>query len=265
MKTSFFTIYKIELIKLIKRKDWLAFLALVGISILFSTAIFTEGYLGAPNQSTVFWMNTQAWNSSALFISPLVAAFFASRIFASEIENGSILLYTNKYRNRGRLYTAKSLALSTFVTVTFVAMCLVNTAIYYLLSTSKSIYISGQFFGENVGMLLMGIIAIYLMSFLLASQFALFLGAYCKPTLSLGIVFLFVLVLHFSYRIPILNQLNPWYYVVRISNDISSTTEKVFVDTSKMAELFLSFLFLIAIYLIIFQFAGRRKFQNMDL
>jgi ABC-type transport system involved in multi-copper enzyme maturation permease subunit len=265
MKTSFFTIYKIEVIKLIKRKDWLALMALVGISILFGAAVISNGYKGISNQSALFWIYTQAFNSSALCFTPLVFAFVASRILASEIENGSILLYTNRYRNRGRLYLAKSLALTSFTAITFLAMCLVNMAVYYILVVQNPAIASGQFFGENTAMLFWGLFTLYLSSFILASQLSLFLSVFCKPTPIIGIMFVVVLVLHNTFKIPLLYNLNPWYYVVRIGNDIAATTKKVTVNYSEVSSLLIAFVLLTAICVILFNLLGKRKFQKMDL
>lgn len=265
MKTSFFTIYKIEVVKLIKRKDWLALMALVSISILFGAAVISNGYQGISNQSALFWIYTQALNSSVLFITPLVFAFVASRILASEIENGSILLYTNRYRNRGKLYLAKSLALVSFTAITFLVMCLVNMAIYYTLVVQNPAIASGLFFGENTTMLFLALFTLYISSFILASQFALFLSAFCKPTPVIGIMFLVVLVLHNTFKIPVLHNLNPSYYVVRIGNDITATTEKVAVNYSEVSNLLISFVLLAAICVILFNLFGKKKFQKMDL
>lgn len=265
MKSSFYTIYTIEIVKLIKRKDWLTLLALVSISILFGAAVISNGYVGVSNQSALFWIYTQAFNSSVLCFTPLVFAFVASRILASEIENGSILLYTNKYRNRGRLYLAKSLALTAFTVITFFVMCLVNTAVYYVFVNRNPVIASGRFFGENTVMLFLGLFTLYLSSCILTSQLSLFLSAYCKPAPVIGIMFMVVLILHNSFKMPVLYNLNPWYYVVRIGSDITATTEKVAVNYSEVGRILAPFVLLSAICLILFNFLGSRKFQNMDL
>lgn len=265
MKSSFSTIYIIEVVKLIKRKDWLALLALVSISILFGAAVISNGYEGISNQSALFWIYTQAFNSSALCFTPLVFAFVASRILACEIENGSILLYTNKYRNRGRLYLAKSLALATFTVITFLVMCLVNMAVYYIFVIQNSAIASGQFFGENTAMLFWGLFTLYLSSFILSSQLSLLLSAYCRPAPVIGIMFMVVLILHNSFKMPVLYKLNPWYYVVKIGNDIAATTEKVAANYKEVSSILISFVLLTAICLVLFNLLGKRKFQKMDL
>lgn len=265
MKTSFFTIYKIEVVKLIKRKDWLALMALVSISILFGAAAISNGYKGVSNQSALYWIYTQALNSSIFCFTPLVFAFVASRILASEIENGSILLYTNRYRNRGQLYLAKSLALASFTAITFLVMCLVNMAVYYILVVQNPAIASGRFFGENTTMLFLALFTLYFSSFILTSQLALFLSVFCKPAPVIGIMFMVVLVLHNTFKIPVLHNLNPWYYVVRIGNDISAITEKVAVNYSEVSNLLIYFALLAAICVIIFNLFGKRKFQKMDL
>jgi len=119
-------IFFIEIEKLIKRKEWIILLALGGISILFASAIFTDSYVGATNQSAIYWVCSQIFNSSALFISPMVCAFIAARTLAGEIENGSILLYTYRFRNKQGMYVGKNLALSCFVALVYLVVAIIN-------------------------------------------------------------------------------------------------------------------------------------------
>lgn len=265
MKTSIFTIFKIEVTKLFKRKDWLVLLALIGVSILMGAAISSEGYTGVPNQSALLWASSQILNSSLLFITPLIFAFLSTRILASEIENGSILLYTNKYRNRGRMYLAKSLALLFFSIITLIIMFLVNIFIYYLLVNRSPVYASGNFFGENTALLWLSIVVIYLSSFILASQCALCLSSFLKPAPIIGIMFFITMLLHNTFKTPVFQIINPWHYVALIGADVNGTSDYYPVNWGETTGTLLSFFLLVAIYVLLFNFVGKRKFEKMDL
>lgn len=265
MKTRFSTIYKIELIKLVKRKDWLAMLALIGISILFGAAILSDSYIGEADQSALYWACSQVCNSSMLFVSPLVVCFVTTRILGSEIESGSILLYTCKYRDRSRLYGAKSLALITFTLMLFLVMFLANIIIYYSLITQNGEVASGQFFGHNSLLLVIGILAIYISSFLIASQLSLVLSVYLKPNTVIGIMFGLILVAHNTYKLPLIQKINPWSYVTYMFSDVIATTQVVDKDINNLSFTFLVFLLLTVIYLIIFNLVGIKKLCSKDL
>lgn len=265
MKIPFLTIYKIELYKLFKRKDWLALLALVGIGILFAAALLSDGYKGTESQSALFWIVTQMYNSSVLMVTPIVFAFISSRTLASEIENGSILLYTSKYRSRGRLYMAKSCAVLTFSVLTFAAMASINLFTYYTIAVRNPVYASGRLLGENTALLVMLMTALYFSSFFLVSQFALFLSAFFQPTPVIGISFAVILVLHNTFKVPFFQKLNPWYYVAWIGNDTASTAQALNSNIPGMLAFLAAFLVLAFIYAILFNLIGIKKFEHMDL
>ncbi|WMJ79416.1 ABC transporter permease [Clostridium sp. MB40-C1] len=265
MNTSLFTIYKIEMIKLIKRKDWLALLALVAISFMFGAAVLSSGYIGESNQSALYWVSTQIFNSSGILITPMIFAFICSRILASEIEDGSISLYTTRYRNRGRMYFAKNLATISFATITFIIVFIINIAIYYIFVCQNPTISSGKFLGNNIWALVIVLGAVYISSFILTTQFSLFLSAYLKPAPVIGIVFVIVLVFHNTFRVPYLQNINPWYYLIKLSDDVFSTTNQVVVNYSEKLNLFFAFILLNIIYIIIFNLLAVKKFKGSDL
>ncbi|WP_066499212.1 ABC transporter permease [Abyssisolibacter fermentans] len=265
MNTSIFTIYKIEMIKLIKRKDWLSLLALVAIGLLFGAAVLSDGYTGVSNQSTLYWLCCQILNSNMLFITPMIFAFIGARILASEIENGSILLYTTRYRNRSKFYIAKSLATISFATITFLLACVINIMIYYIFVCQNPAIASGNYLGNNTLSLVIALLAFYFSSFILTVQFSLFLSAYLKPAPVIGIVFGVALVLHNTFKIPYLRNLNPWYYLVNLSDDVFSTTSQMAANYSEKLSMSFLLILLIVIYSVIFNILGVKKFKSSDL
>lgn len=265
MNRSILNIYKIEMEKLIKRKDWISLVALIAIGMMFGVAVMSDGYVGMSNQSGLFWVCTQVFNSSILFITPMVFSFISANILANEIESKSILMYTNRFGNRKNMYIGKSVALISFATLTFIIICISNLIIYYVFVSNNPSIASGILIGENSIYLIIVTLMLYLASFILASQFSLFLSTIFKPTKVIGIVFLSTLILHNIYKVPVIRNLNPWYYIVRFSSDVISTTDNVVVNLNEKCELGILFLIVCFIYIIIFNILGVKKFKKLDL
>ena len=79
MKTPLALIVRIELIKFLKRKDFVAILGIVCIGFIFALNMRGEGYTGAENQSAVFWVTTQLLTVTSLFIGPIIMAFIGTQ------------------------------------------------------------------------------------------------------------------------------------------------------------------------------------------
>lgn len=265
MKTSFYMIFKIEMTKLLKRKDWLALLALAGINLLFGMAILSGSYQGPKNQSVLFWICTQILNASMLCFTPLIFSFMGARILSAEIENASILLYLDKFRNRKRMYAAKSASLLFFSVITFIFLFLINLATYYIVYFGNKSFFSNQFLGENTAGIFITMAILYVSSFLLTSQLSLCLGTFLKPTPVIGIMFLITMVCHNTYRLPVLRFINPWYYIVRIGGDICGTTQQISINWKQMTGSFGAFILLSIMYLILFYIVGSHNFKHKDL
>lgn len=265
MKSSLSLICKTELIKLIKRKDLLSILALVAISILFGMAVLSDSYIGESNQSAVYWVYTQLLNSSILFVTPVIFGFIGSRSLAAEIENGSISLYTIRFRNRKKLYIGKSLAAISFATLFFIITCIINIIIYYALVCRNSNIASGLFWSSNTLHIIISIIALYLTSFILSVQFSLFLSAFFKPTPVIGIVFIVTLILHNTFKIPYIRKLNPWYYIVSINESLVSTSQSIGINYTERLNYLIILVCLSLGYIFLFNILAIKRFKDRDL
>lgn len=54
MKTSIFLIIKIELLKFLKRSDWVSIIGFVCIGFIFALNMRGEGYRGVEDQNALF-------------------------------------------------------------------------------------------------------------------------------------------------------------------------------------------------------------------
>lgn len=265
MRTPIKVIWKVEMIKLVKRKDYLALLGILAIGILFATSILSDSYEGPHQQSALFWIVTQVSNASILFVCPIIMAFISSRTLAAELESGNISLLNTRVRNRKNIYLGKSLAVACFSVVLFIVTVLMDTILYYLMAAKSNGYASGKFFDTNTELLLCTLLAFFLFAYYFIAQYSLFLGAFVKPAISIGIAFFTVLLIQNTYKVPILKYLNPWYYVITIANDVISTTEAIGMSAIDMGMNVMKLLLLCIIYTLIFNLLAICKLKRKDL
>lgn len=230
MKIPITNICLMELKKMIKRKDFLTLLGILGIGLLFSVSIMTDGYTGAKQQSALYWITTQMLNSSILLIAPIILAYHGVQTMAQEIENGSLMLFDRQIRNRKRLYIAKSIALFIYCSLFFIVCLLIHFTIYFILVCKSDYYASNTILGNNSVLLLCVLFTLYLSTFLLIPQVVLFLGTFAKQGVCIGIIFLLILVAHNICKIPIIGLFSPWYYIIKLASDVLNTTETITID-----------------------------------
>lgn len=265
MKNNIWTVYKIELEKLIKRKDFLALLALIAVNLYFGITTLSSVYTGVSNQSAIYWLCTQIFNSSTLLINAMIFAFIGSKTLATEVESGSILLYTIRIKDRKSIYIGKSLALLTFVTLSFIFICLFNIIIYYIMVTNNANVASNSFLGNNTMYIVITIIMIYFSSFILVSQFALSLGSFLKSSQVIGITFIITLLCHNALKVPIIIYFNPWYYIKEFSKETIYVTEKVVINFSDKGLLVLHFSILCCVSLLLFNIFAINKLEKKEI
>lgn len=265
MKTPIKLIWKVEIIKLMKRKDYLSVLAILGIGILFAVSALSDSYVGPKEQNALFWTVTQILNASILFIAPIIMAFTGTRILSAELENGSISLLNYRIRNRKNMYIGKSLAVTGFGILIFFVAVASNIVFYYVFVCQNQQYAARHFTGENAQLLLYVLIATFFSSYLLVVQYGLFLGTYLKPTPTIGCVFFTVLVVHNTFKLPFIRYFNPWYYIIKLSNDVVNTTDKINTRDINMNSLLIIHILLCIGYGIVFNILGIRKLEKRDL
>lgn len=265
MKIPVTNICRIELRKMVKRKDLLSLLGILGVSILFAVSILTDSYVGAENQSADYWVATQMLNSSILLVSPMILAYSAVRTMAQEIENGSLKLLDQRIRNRERLYMAKAVALWIYSSMLFLASILIHILVYFLIVGKNDKFGSNHFFGENTTILICVMAAVYLSTFVLVPQIVLFMGTFCKQGICIGMIFMIILVAHNIYKVPVLGLLSPWTYIINLSNDVISSTDSIFMEPLYMIKNIIAQLGLCGIGSVICIYSGMNILRKRDL
>ena len=260
-----FNVYKIELEKIIKRKDIFILFIFLGISILIASSVLSPEYKDINNQSAIYWTCKQIFNSSIFMISPMLSAYIGTKMLSSEITNESIILYTIRIKDRKCIYIGKSLALLTFITIIFIMVILINLSTYYIIVVKNPLIASNTFWGENSIYIIITIIMLYISSFVLSAEFALFLGAFFNQTKSISIVFLVSLFLNNTFKVPFIRLINPLYYLIRFSDEITSSTGVIEINFSHKIILIALFSILFFIYICIFNIIGSNKFKRIEL
>lgn len=265
MEIPISNLIRVETVKLIKRKDWLSIAGIIGTGILFSASILTDSYVGAEQQSCLYWCTTQMLNSDILLIMPLILAYGGVRIMSQEIENGSFELFDQRVGERERLYLAKSVALWIYATLIYFASIMIHMIIYYMIVCKNKKYASGTVLGENTAILACVLIAIYLSTFILLPQIVLFFGTFCKPGSCIGILFVLVLLSHYIYKLPLVGLISPWKYIINLANDVVNTTNYIYMKPAYMLQNVLAQTGLCGIGSVISIYYGRMILRKRDL
>lgn len=265
MRIPITNICLMELKKMIKRKDFLTLLGILGIGILFSVSIMTDGYTGAKQQSALYFIATQMLNSSILLIAPLILAYHGVQTMAQEIENGSLKLFERHIQNRKKLYISKSIALFIYCSIFFIVCVFIYFIIYFIIVCQSEVYASNTILGNNTWLLLCVLFTIYLSTFLLIPQIVLFLGTFAKQGFCIGIIFLLTLVAHNIYKIPIIKFVSPWHYIISLANDVLNTTAAVPISPSFMAANVIAQICLCGVGSLICIYFGMNILQKREL
>lgn len=123
----------------------------------------------------------------------------------------------------------------------------------------------GNFFGNNVPELFLILIMNYVFTFLFIPQLALFLGAWLKPLVTIIAVFGITLVCTNTGTLDGVKYFNPMYYMVRMSNDVVSTTEAVAVKASESVFCICMQLILCIMLCLLFALVGAKRMRERDL
>lgn len=265
MNISIIDIVRVELRKMLKRKDFLSLIGILGIGILFSASILTDSYEGAVNQSALYWIVTQMLNSSILFIAPMLLAYCSVRTLAQEIENGSIRLLVERIPDRRRLYLAKSISLYIYSSLFFVVSIVIHGLVYFVIVSRNRIFANGSMLGENTNILLSILFCLYLSSFVLVPQVVLCFGIFFKPGIAIGIIFILIMLAHNSYKIPIAGMFSPWYYLINLANDVMNTTERIAMEPAFIIKNLMAQLGLCGMGSVISCLLGRNMLKKRDL
>lgn len=265
MKISVLRIIKIEIIKFLKRNDLVAVLGIVAVGFIYALSMRGDTYTGVENQNALFWVTAELLTTTILFIGPVIMSFVGTQMISAEIENKSILLFNVRIRNREKMYLGKSIALI-FISLLYFFMSVgILFAIYFLIADNNSLYVSGKFIGNNALELVCILFMVYMYAFFFLSQLSLFLGVRFKPLVTIVLTFCVTLFCNNVATYSLIRYFNPMQYVVRLADNVASTTEYIDVSCEERMFCVLSQFILCIVFFLLFNYFGAKKLNEKDL
>lgn len=224
MKAGTLELIRLELFKILRKKESYLFFAMWAIPLIYGWGFGTRNenfiYRGTEPNTALDWIQTMSSMCYQSFIFYIFLVIIAGRALGGEIDEGSLLMYIPRVNNRGRIFAAKLVALVLLATGTFLVYLAVSFAVYYLILTGLPHLASGEF-GHSVDStgLVLFVVMVYL-SFVLVAVLSLLLSLYLKPLLAIATATVIMLAVNIAAQIPPAAYVNPWYYLRRMLDSL---------------------------------------------
>ena len=257
-------IIKIELKKFIKRSDMIVIFGLVVIAFFYTINI--ENSIGTETgQSVLYWLANQMMLINALFIGPVIMSYIGAQFLAAEIDNGSVMLFEEKIRNRTKTYIGKNIAMIIVSTGLFVISGLIMFALYLYLIAKDSSFVSGIVVGKNEAELILLLIFIYSYTFFFIPQISFFLGTRFKPLPAIIICTGVVLLCNYALTFVPFKYINPYWGVMCITDMMLGDKSTFLKENMEVWQYGLMQAVLIFGYYAVLLFVGVRNFRKKDI
>ncbi|CAH2713688.1 hypothetical protein BACCIP111895_00842 [Neobacillus rhizosphaerae] len=256
------TVFLIEWKKIIKRKEILALFSMLAIPMLYSLGAYFNSSIIVFNSDTKeygfsFLVNMIVF-VKMLFIYFLITALFAAKSLGGEIENRSILLYTQRITDRAKIYKAKIAGLYSVVALITVFFMIFSIVMYYLFTVKREDIATAQFIkpDEFLGLLYVSI-GIVLLYFLVIS-FSMMLSTFLKSNTAIIIFCVVFIAFTFLGKFPVVKYISFEYYL----NGLMSITP---TDHTQLTINFILYTLLVGGFIVICNIIGIRSFSRRDL
>lgn len=254
----FLRAYKIEIIKLIKRKDTLMLWLMPLLSLLYAIGIATNStmvtYTIPQSIDALLFTSSMATLIHGIFIFYVIFAVITARTLSSEIEDKSILFYIPRIRNRNTIYNAKFFSLLTALTVSFLGFVLVTLIAYFTILVQRADIANGLWFSPGISLISIGWLLSVFLAFVFTMLLVLMLSTRFKTILSVCI-FLFVYVaLSFVVQLPYVKYFSPFYYITSIGQNNANDILLISLN-----------IILCILYSIVFNSIGKYTLSKKDL
>ena len=255
-------VWNIEFRKLLHRKDMWIMLTMFGIPALYSIGVFLNSsaivFNGHDKEYAMGFFLNMFFFVDSIFIYFFILSLIASRSLGGEIENKSILLYTQRINNRRRIYQAKVWSLITMVSLICIAFFFVTMLMFYIFAVQREDIISSQFIKkeEIVGLMLFFLSIVFIYIFTI--NISIMLSTLFKTNTAVIIFSIVFILFIFISKFPGIRYISLQYYTEQLSTiDLS--------NTSKVVTLFFANLGIFLIYSFICNFIGIKRFERRDL
>jgi hypothetical protein len=253
---------KIELFKIFRKKEFFILACMLILPIIFGLLMLTgtikSGNVGTGSLSLPGFAAVVFGFFEQLGVLGLLTGILAVSTLSTEIDNHHVLLYFPRISSRKRLYSEKILALTIAFTIWFFCFVFVACLAYWMLVFNGSGEVSGLMTDSVTLEWAICLLATYFYVVFIM-HFALFLGSYQKPTVSiiclLGLVYGGLLLS----KVPGLGHLLPIHYM-QAAMEVIGNNETVSVLTNYAISVALSLL-----YMAICSFLGRRRISRIEV
>lgn len=254
-------IWNIEFRKLLHRKDMWIMLTMFGIPALYSIGVFLNSsaiiFNGQDKEYAMGFFVNMFNFVNLIFIYFFILSLIAVRSLGGEIDNKSILLYTQRINNRKKIYQAKVWSLIAMVGLICIAFFIVTILMFYIFAVQREDIISSQFIkmDEFVNLLLLffSIVFIYIVTI----HFSVMLSTIFKTNTAVIIFSIIFILFNFISKFPGIKYSSPQYYTEELGN-LDLTHIQAFT-------LFGVNLVVVILYAFICNFIGIKRFERRDL
>ncbi len=251
---------RIELYKIVKRKDFWLMLSMIFIPIMYAVGLASNSssftYEGDGKVSAFGYASEMMIFVYMCFIYFIILSVCVIRSLKGEIENKSLLLYAQRVNNRKKIYSAKWTAYVILLFLIFAIFLMVSVAFYEIFLSGRGDIASGRLLQEGEAQRIVCSIASVLLCFIFTVSVALALGAYLKSFQAMGVYIFFWLGLMYIKEFTLVKYLAPIHYVEMI------------IDPEKNANITAQLLYL-AVFVTIVSVTGYalgcRKFVRSDI
>lgn len=254
---------KIELFKIIRKREFVVLMCMLCLPIVFGLLLFAGAIkstdVSAGALSLPGLMAVTVGFFEQLGILGIIVGIVAVSTLSMEIDNHNVLLYFPRLSSRKRLYVNKVLALSISFTIWFFLFLLICCFSYLFLFFFGSPEVSGLITDAYTPGWISSLFGTYVY-LLFIINFALFIGSYLKPLVSilclLGILFGSILL----HPVPVIGHLLPVHYMQVAMNHLSTKAGVPSVITNYAIAIAMSF-----IYTLVFTLLGRKRMASIEV
>lgn len=267
---------RLELFKLLRKKESYLLFTMWLIPLVYAWGFFSGSdsftYRGDHAISCLDWLQIMFAMLYQFFIFYVFVVIIAARSLSGEIDDHSILLYVPRVNDRRRLYAAKALSITAFVSLAVGVYLMVCIASYYGLMARVPRLASGEFwrYQDSPGVLLF-LVEVFL-SFVLVALVTLLLCTYLKPMLCVATTSVLLIAMTVLSQVAPVAYLLPSFYMVRLLDVVLGNTggeslgnPRISLFTADAALLFACYAAASSAWFVPLLLAGAARFRRRDL
>lgn len=251
---------KIELYKIVKRKDFWLMQSMIFIPIMYAVGLASNSqsfsYEGTSKVSALGYASEMMVFVYMCFIYFIILSACVIRSLKGEIENKSLLLYAQRINDRKKMYISKWIAFVILLFTTVAIFVLVSVVCYELFLLKRPDIASGQLLNIRENFQIVSSVLAIVLCFIFTISVALCLSSWLKSFQAMGVFTFLWLGMMYLKEFAVVKYIAPIYYVENIL--------QANVDGQRMNRL-LGLLVLVGIVSIVSYVVGCKKFVRSDL